>query len=179
MHRPPVLNLLYISIQHSTRRHNRQRSWLPVKTSTGINALLRLPPCLYLCRRAGLVWHIALFIRSGRVGRIVGDERPEFGQDVPELVDGGQLLDVGLEERFGGGIVEGFDIGLNVAADALKRGYEAVKKEISYAFFASLFVRLLQVAVRCHFRAMVQAKNCDTYSSILCKVAAAETGSSS
>ena len=68
------------------------------------------------------------------------------------MVDGGQLLDVGLEERFGGGIVEGFDVGLDVAADALKRGDEAVKKALSYLSLFSLLVRLSQVAVRCHFR---------------------------
>ena len=56
------------------------------------------------------------------------------------MVDGGQLLDVGLEERFGGGIVKGFDVGLNVAADALKRGDEAVEKAISDPFFLYFFL---------------------------------------
>ena len=67
------------------------------------------------------------------------------------MVDGGQLLDVGLEERFGGGVVEGFDVGLDVAADALKRGDEAVKKQLATFPCFSLFVRPLQAAERCHF----------------------------
>ena len=44
------------------------------------------------------------------------------------MVDGGELFDVGLEERFGGGVVEGFDVGVDVAADTLEGGDEAMEE---------------------------------------------------
>lgn len=47
------------------------------------------------------------------------------------------MFDVGLEECFGGGVVEGLDIGVDVAADALEGGDEAGGKE-GQRFLASL-----------------------------------------
>lgn len=79
--------------------------------------------------RAGPVRDVALLFGPGRVGCRVGDEGAELGEDVPELVDGGELFDVGLEECFGGGVVEGLDVGVDVAADALEGGDEAGRKE--------------------------------------------------
>ncbi len=38
------------------------------------------------------------------------------------------MFNVGLEERFGGGIVEGFYVGLDVPADTLEGSDEAVEK---------------------------------------------------
>ena len=62
----------------------------------------------------------------GGGGGDVGDEGAQLGQDVPELVDGGELLDVGLEEGLGGRVVEGVDVGVDVAADVLEGEDEAV-----------------------------------------------------
>ena len=91
---PSILNLFHIPIQHPTRRHNGQRPRLSIKAATSTDTLLRLPPRLYFCSWASPVCDVALLFRPGRVGCDVGDEGAELGQDVPELVDGGQLLDV-------------------------------------------------------------------------------------
>lgn len=67
-----------------------------------------------------------MVFRPRRVRCHLGDERAELGEDVPQLIDGGELFDIGLEEGFGGCVVERFDVGVNVAADTLEGVDEAV-----------------------------------------------------
>ena len=82
------------------------------------------------CSRTSPVCDIALVFRPGRVRCHLGDERAELGKNVPQLIDGGELFDVGLEEGFGGCVVERFDVGVDVAADALEGVDEAMEGKI-------------------------------------------------
>ena len=75
-----------------------------------------------------------MLFRPGRVRCDVGDEGAELGEDVPELIDGGELFDVGLEECFGWGVVERFDVGFDIAADTLEGDDEAMEKRVSVSF---------------------------------------------
>ena len=129
MHCPRVLDLLYVSIQHPARRHDGQRPRLPIKAGTGAGTLLCLPPRLDFGGRTGAVCDATCIFGPGGVGRAVREEGAEFGEDVPELVDGGELLDVGLKEGLCRGVVEGFDVDIDIAANVLEGVDEAMRRE--------------------------------------------------
>ena len=71
-----------------------------------------------------------MVFRPRRVRCHLGDERAELRKNVPQLIDGGELFNVGLEEGFGGCVVERFDVGVDVAADALEGVDEAIEGKI-------------------------------------------------
>ena len=67
-----------------------------------------------------------LIVKDCRIGGFVRDEGPQGWQDEKELIDGRQLLDVGLEESFGVGVVEGFYVGIDIFSDVFDGEDEAV-----------------------------------------------------
>ena len=90
------------------------------------------------------------------------------------------MLDVGLKERLGGGVVEGLDVSIDVATDTLEVRDEAERESPELAP-VDCFANRIEARVK---RSMAiwlgqVAMGCQTHSSILRKVVAADTGSSS